>query len=190
MLVGTWLRDLAASNPGRPLELHGVDIGGSLFPQESPNVDLRAHNLLEPFPESWGWKGSMDIVHQRLLIWGFKLADWPKVLRNHCDALKPGGKLLLVEAEWINQDKPNTLPQLQKQAAMQAWSTSTFGMDIHIAYKLENLLADAGFVDIQKKQYNHGYGAKARDPRQADPSAELWVECFRGLENKMPGMLF
>ena len=111
------------------------------------------------------------------------------MIKNHFDALQSGGKLLLVEAEWVSQEKPLALPQLQKQAVMQVWSTSTFGMDIHIAYKLENMLANAGFVDIQKKQYDHGYGAKARDACQADLSAELWVECFRGLDDKMPGKL-
>ena len=59
-------------------------------------------------------------------------------------------------------------------------------MDIHIAYKLESLLGDAGFIKVQKTQFDHGYGAKARSQDQQDASAELWVECFRSLDAKMP----
>jgi hypothetical protein len=69
---------------------------------------------------------------------------------------------------------------------MQEWSTSSFGMDIHIAYKLEGLLEGAGFVNVQKIQFNHGYGALAHSSTQKDASAELYVECFRSIDAKMP----
>ena len=59
-------------------------------------------------------------------------------------------------------------------------------MDIDIAYKLERMLKDAGFVNVQKTQYNHGYGALAYSHDQKDASAELYVECFRSVDAKMP----
>ncbi|KAL4863814.1 hypothetical protein BDV12DRAFT_201748 [Aspergillus spectabilis] len=185
---GTWLHDLPRQLTGVDLELFGVDIGSNLFPNPSI-ADLRAHDIRTPFPESWDWDNSFDVVHQRLLIWGIKSIEWPGVIRNLSTIIRPGGHIQLVEAEWINPDHPappETRPNLSKQAALQVWSTEAFGMDIHIAYKLENLLRDAGFEDVTKIQFDHGYGALARDPSQQNVSAELWVDCFRPLGEKIP----
>lgn len=182
---GTWLRDLPSQYPDLALDLYGVDIGSDLFPQNS-TVDLRAHNIIEPFPPSWEWNGRFDVIHQRLLVWGLKLADWPRVLENFNLILKPGGYVQLVEIEFIDPNNPAQLPGLKKQASMQKWSTEAFGMDIDIAYKLDTLLKDAGFINVTKIQFDHGYGAKARAPDQRDVSAELWVECFRSLDSKIP----
>ncbi|KAL4783845.1 methyltransferase family protein [Aspergillus varians] len=185
---GTWLNDLPRQLPNFDLQLSGVDIGSTLFPPSSI-ADLRAHDIRTPFPESWGWNESFDVVHQRLLIWGIKSAEWLGVVRNLSTVIRPGGYIQLVEAEWIDPDhpaSPETRPNLSKQAALQVWSTESFGMDIHIAYKLEDLLRDAGFEDVTKVQFDHGYGALARDPEQRNASAELWVDCFRPLGEKIP----
>lgn len=58
-------------------------------------------------------------------------------------------------------------------------------MDIHVAYQLEGYLRDAGLENVIKIQFDHGYGAKSKDPEQADVSAELLVECFRSLDQKI-----
>lgn len=176
------------------MELHGVDIGSDLFPASegttNPEVDLRSHDIRTPFPPSWNWSSTFDVINQRLLIWGIKSVEWPQVISNLVASLKPGGYIQLVEAEWINPENPadeKSRPQLRKQALLQEWSTASFGMDIHIAYKLQGFLEDAGLEDVQKVQFDHGYGALARVEDQRNVSAELWVECFRTLDEKIPG---
>jgi hypothetical protein len=62
-------------------------------------------------------------------------------------------------------------------------------MDIDIAYKLPILLKDAGFEDVEVVQFDHGYGALAKDPSRKSVSAELWVECFRTVDTKIPRKL-
>ena len=119
------------------------------------------------------------------MIWGIASKEWPAVVRNLVELLKPGGYIQLVEVEWIDTSRPASLPQLKKQAALQEWSTKGFGMDIHVAYQLEGYLRDAGLENVIKVQFDHGYGAKSKDPEQADVSAELLVECFRSLDQKI-----
>lgn len=175
------------------MKLYGVDIGSALFPathtQEADRISLREHDITQPFPKSWAWENSFDVVHQRLLVWGLKSRDWPSAIKNYIDILKPGGYLQLVEIEFISKTNPHpdSRPQLQKQAALQKWSTETFGMDIDIAYRLADLFRDAGLEGVETVAFDHGYGALARDPGQKDVSAELWVECFRTVDTKIPG---
>ncbi|KAL2265887.1 hypothetical protein VTJ83DRAFT_6987 [Remersonia thermophila] len=192
---GFWLRDLPRQLPSKDLALFGVDIGSSLFPApgeaaaSGSQADLRTHDIRTPFPESWGWANTFDVVHQRLLIWGIKASEWPVVISNLISVLKPGGYIQLVEAEWIDPANPAsevTRPELAKQAALQKWSTASFGMDIDIAYKLEKLLSDAGLEDVGVVQFDHGYGALAKAESQKNVSAELWVDCFRTLDEKIP----
>jgi SAM-dependent methyltransferase len=191
--LGTWLRSLYEKFPKRKLEFVGVDIGSALFPsteaQDTDGITLHAHNVTAPFPSSWN--NTFDVVHQRLLVWGLKTPDWPRAIANYKAVLKPGGYLHLVEIEFISKTAPHpsSRPQLQKQSKLQQWSTKEFGMDIDIAYKLPDLLKESGFEDVKLVQFDHGYGALARDPAQKDISAELWVECFRTVDTKMPRKL-
>ena len=60
---GTLLLDLKNQHPDQKWELHGVDIGSSLFPPKTPELDLRQHDIKEPFPPTWGWLNRFDIIH-------------------------------------------------------------------------------------------------------------------------------
>ncbi|KAH6866128.1 hypothetical protein B0T10DRAFT_534374 [Thelonectria olida] len=184
---GFWLNDLTRQPPSHDSELYSVDIGSALFPPSpsgsSGAINLSSHDIRAPFPPSWNWASTFDIVHQRLLIWGIKASEWPQVISNLVAILKPGGYIQLVEAEWIDPRDPADAvkrPQLRKHAALQEWSTASFGMDIHIAYKLGSLLKEAGLEDVSKIQFDHGYEDKKNN------SAELWVECFQNSDEKIP----
>jgi hypothetical protein len=121
-------------------------------------------------------------------VWGLQTTDWPKAVKNYLEILKPGGVLQLVEAEFVPKTPhADDRPQLRKQAALQIWATASFGMDIDIAYKMEELLTEAGLKDVQKVSFDHGYGALAVDPAQKNVSAEVFVECFRTVDTKVPG---
>ncbi|ORY63586.1 S-adenosyl-L-methionine-dependent methyltransferase [Pseudomassariella vexata] len=187
---GHWLRDLRKQIPDRQMELHGIDIAPALFPpqpaQAASGIELRAHNVTQPFPASWAWKNSFDIIHQRLLVWGVPVSKWPAMMQHHLDILKPGGYMQLVEVEWVPQGPiPDSNPQLQKQVKMQRFFSGQFGMDIDLAYRLEDVLREAGLEDVQKIQFDHGYGASAKDPQMREISSIISTEVFRGLDVKI-----
>ena len=188
--IGTWLADLAgfehASVSTRiDLSLHGADLGSALFRKDS-RLDLREHDLRTPFPESWGWKNSFDLVHQRLLVWGIGANEWPTVLKNLADAVKPGGTLQLVEAEWILSSYTDEQVQQKKLAQVQRWSTESSGMDVEIWRKFPHLLKPLGFRDIKEETFNLGYGATSKRPEDRTWTAELLPQSFRHLARKMP----
>lgn len=186
VFLGTWLLDLAGDYPQKQLGLHGIDIGSSLF-LANPHLDLRQHDLLQPFPETWAWENLFDVIHQRFLVWGLKENEWPRVLRNLGKVLRPGGRIQLVECKWIFPELWETHPEQRKLASTQIWSTQMAGMDIYIGEKLANMLQEQGYEDVTTVPYPFAYGASAKREEDRDPSAELWVESFRHLAGRMGG---
>ncbi|MCJ1258534.1 hypothetical protein MMC24_006367 [Lignoscripta atroalba] len=176
---GTWLVDTASEFP-HGLSLHGVDLSSQLF-QSNPGLDLRAHDIREPFPQSWGWSNAFDLVHQRLLIWGVTSTEWSSVVHNLVELVKPGGYIQLVECEWILPHVSDQQPEQKKLNLVQSWSTESFGADIHVWNKLEKLLLAEGCEDITEESFDLGYGATAKLPEDREKSAELWAESFRHL---------
>lgn len=63
--LGTWLLDLKHQHPDQHWELHGVDIGSSLFPSKTSELDLRQCDIKEQSPSTRGRHGSLDLIHQR-----------------------------------------------------------------------------------------------------------------------------
>jgi len=186
---GNWLSDLAgfsgeeASNR-KDLSLHGADLGSSLF-RSDPRLDLREHDVRTPFPESWGWKNSFDLVHQRLLVWGIGKDEWATVVSNLADVVKPGGTLQLVEAEWVLSSYADNMPQQKKLALVQEWSCDSSGMDVHIWKRLPELLKPLGFTDISTENFSLGYGATSKRPEDRVWTAELLPQSFRHLARNM-----
>ncbi|KAF2150681.1 putative methyltransferase [Myriangium duriaei CBS 260.36] len=188
-LKGTWLADLGGFERSpyslSDLSLHGVDLSGALFRQDI-RLDLRQHNLRDPFPKSWGWSNSFDLVHQRLLVWGIGAEEWGTVLDRLIDLLKPGGYIQLVEAEWAFSTYTDEQAQQRKLGLVQCWSTESSGMDVHIWQKLPGLLSERGLVDMKEENFNLGYGATAVRLEDRTWTAELLPQSFRHLARKIP----
>ncbi|KAF7589917.1 hypothetical protein BBP40_003535 [Aspergillus hancockii] len=181
---GTWLREMAAQYPEYTFALHGVDIASHLFPK-NVDLDLRQHDVRQPFPDGWEWKGSFDFVHQRLMVWALKKVEWPQVVHHLQSLLKPGGTLQLVECQWLFPERWDDHPLERRLGLTQVWATEGAGMNIHLADKLEPLLRAAGLKGVTTVRYPLPYGAKVKDPANRDISAELWVESFRHLAKRM-----
>ena len=167
------------------MSLHGADLGSNLFRIDS-RLDLRHHDVRTPFPESWGWKNSFDLVHQRLLVWGIGANEWSTVLKNLADVVKPGGTIQLVEAEWVLSSYTDDQVQQKKLAQVQKWSTESSGMDVHIWKKFPDLLKPFGFRNIKEETFSLGYGATSKRLEDRIWTAELLPQSFRHLARKMP----
>ncbi|AEO63656.1 a3a323fe-6d63-44dc-8ac0-9f720fc8c6c6 [Thermothielavioides terrestris] len=189
---GTWLLDLARRHPQHDWSLHGVDIGGALFPPKTgPHaaLDLREFDIRSAAPPDPSWTGSFDLVHQRLLIWGLQAPDWPVVVRNHAALLKPGGWIQLAEVQWFDRDRPlddARFPYITKMYKMALWTRTHSDMDIFVADRLEDLVREAGFENVQRAEFDVGYGPLAREAAWREKSVDLQVDAFRGFATKLP----
>ncbi|KAK4141751.1 uncharacterized protein C8A04DRAFT_30595 [Dichotomopilus funicola] len=188
---GSWLLDVARLYPNHDWSLHGVDIGSALFPPKTGRyaaLDLREFNIKSATPPEPSWANSFDLVHQRLLVWGLQKDEWLPVVKNHFHLVKPGGWIQLAEVQWVPRgaDYDALPPILKRITAFQQWTTEFFGMDVDAAYRLEDWIKEAGFVNVQKTSFTLGYGAAAREEAWQKPSAEMWLETFGGLRSKVP----
>lgn len=182
---GTWLADLARTSDRADLKLHGMDLGSTLFRPDA-RLDLRKHDVRSPVPESWGWKNSFDLVHQRLLVWGIGKEEWPAVVSNLASLVKPGGTLQLVEAEWVLDKYDDNAPQQKKLGQIQEWSCESSGMDVHVWKRFPSMLEKLGFADVKTESFDLGYGKTARRVEDRVWTAELLPQSFRHLARKMP----
>jgi hypothetical protein len=189
--LGNWLADLAdlqgSVSNRQGLSLHGIDIGSSLFRSDS-RLDLRKHDVRTPIPENWGWKGTFDLVHQRLLVWGIGKDEWVSVVSNLADLVKAGGTLQLVEAEWVLSSYDDNMEQQKKLAQVQEWSCESSGMNVHIWKQLPEMVRSLGFEDVKVESFDLGYGATSKRVEDRIWTAELLPQSFRHLARKMPGM--
>ena len=86
--VPAWLAD--RTGPGH--EVLATDIDVSWLPADAP-FEVRRHDLVRDEPPG----GPFDLVHARLVL--VHLADRDRALRTLVDALRPGGVLLVEDAD-------------------------------------------------------------------------------------------
>jgi hypothetical protein len=97
----------------------------------------------------------MNLIFPLTVFAGIR--DWPLLLTECMNALKPGGWLEVIEMDCKPASDDNSLPdnsqvteffRLVKEAA----TSATIGFDLDIASKLEGLIQDAGFANVVEEQ--------------------------------------
>ncbi|KAF8993319.1 S-adenosyl-L-methionine-dependent methyltransferase, partial [Cyathus striatus] len=138
-----WIIEVAEEVPEN-VQLQGIDIKLRLFPLvelRPKNLDLSIHSILSLPPE---WMNRFTVVHQCLLVAALRSTEWPVALKELYRITKPGGWVQLCEfASWGGGP-------LMDQWWTKALSTfSRLDMKVDYGQRLEPMLHDAGFVDIQ-----------------------------------------
>ncbi|KAI7885585.1 S-adenosyl-L-methionine-dependent methyltransferase [Lichtheimia hyalospora FSU 10163] len=122
---GSWVMEMAIEHPNA--HVTGIDMA-DMFPTtiRPENVTFQLCNILDGLPYE---DNTFDFVHMRQLIVALRSKEWPVILTEIYRVLKPGGLVQLVESDF----------------------TVKRGQDPFIASKLERLLAETQFQDIQQQ---------------------------------------
>lgn len=126
----------------------GVDIS-PIFPAaiHPRNCSFFRENLLDGVSQP---ADSFDVAYQRGVAPGFTLENWQQAVKEAYRLLKPGGWFESVESDvTIEEAGPSTA----KCYELLRCSMASRNVDPTIVRNLNNIMVEAGFVDVQVKEY-------------------------------------
>ncbi|CAK5277595.1 unnamed protein product [Mycena citricolor] len=153
---GLWILELAGTtNPAT--HMIGLDIESRLWPASHPeNVKFQLGSVTK-LPEEWS--NTFSLVHQRLLILGLQIPEWPTALAEMHRVLRPGGWVQIAEATlWAEGSYPGR-PCMEKVVTLYRRICELRSLYVDCAYDMPKLLHEAGFVDIQKETRDQCMGS-------------------------------
>ena len=134
------------------------------------NLNVRQQDILKQRPEA----GAYDLVTARAVL--HHLASPERAIRNMVYGLKPGGRLLLIEPDFLpTEATPPALRQFWE--GWLAWSRSV-GINYFIGRTLPSLLTAAGIGDIAAEGTTDLYPG-------GSPWSEYWLETTSELQPRL-----
>jgi SAM-dependent methyltransferase len=141
--TGIWCIDMGDLFP--LASILGVDISASAPTFLPPNVRFEIDDLEDP----WTYSQPFDYIHGRYLAGSIK--DWPGLIRQCLDFLKPGGWLELVDYDiwWYSQDGSLTEDHALRRYMRAAHTTEAIsGRSFVPGHNLEGWVRETGFDNV------------------------------------------
>ncbi|KAK2024936.1 methyltransferase domain-containing protein [Colletotrichum zoysiae] len=142
---GAWASDLAQFLPAG-VEIQGFDISDRLFPPNAPNMNFAIGNVLD-LPDHLDSR--VTLAHQRLLIYALRRHEWSRALASIKNTLIPGKGVVQLTEVLTPADNPGAAQE--KFQALLSSIGHKRQLLLDCGELLPILLAEAGFVDIEKK---------------------------------------
>jgi len=149
--TGIWAVEFAELYPEasvKALDINPIKLSAS----HPTNVKFYIQNAVKPLPTKEFPPQSFDIIHARFIIVHVK-QEWPTLLKSIHSLLKPGGLLLLTDANTVSWEKGG--PGLKSMAAMVKQSGHDDEAGRHLVAKL---LEVGGFESIDEKEIESPIG--------------------------------
>ena len=112
----------------------------------------------------WLHKDHFDLIHTRHTVMAIK--DWPKLMGQALAHLKPGGWFECQEVLHLPESYDGTMtpdnPMYTYWSLIHA-ALQALGVDFHATLKLEQMMRDAGFVNVQRHEYHIPIGTWPRN---------------------------
>jgi len=173
---GKWVIEVAEEFPSA--RVFGTDIS----PVQDTDVPVNAEFILMDLNDGLEFDdGSTDLVHSRLVHGGISESQWPPYMKEIYRILKPGnGWAQCIELFFPYCLSDENVPQdigLKQLFRNIEQHYSTQGFRLVGGDKLEQLMRDAGFVDIKEKVVRVEVGGKGPVGRAC---VYVWSEAMVG----------
>ncbi|CAG8908866.1 unnamed protein product [Penicillium egyptiacum] len=163
--TGIWAIDFADSFPSA--EVTGTDLSPIQPSWVPPNLRF----VVDDAESQWLYSPSrpFDFIHARDL--GGAIADWPRLMRQSYEHLRPGGWIELQEFEVMlrsDDDSMRLAPALCEFLDRLTQASEAFHRPMNIAEGHRQRLVEAGFEDVRDEVYKVPSSVWARDPVQKE----------------------
>ncbi|KAL8698147.1 MAG: hypothetical protein Q9224_001985 [Gallowayella concinna] len=167
--TGIWVEDI-----------YGIDLSPIQPRWSTPNVKYQVDDIEQPwtFPTD-----HFDFIHSRIMLGS--LRDWPFFFTQSFKHLRPGGYIECQEIPVDARTDDNSLPE---NSALTAWcklqgdAMRKIGMELVVTGdEIKNQMLEAGFVDVEVKEFKIPIGQWPKDPKVREIGAFQLVAMLEGI---------
>jgi hypothetical protein len=129
----------------------GTDISPAAFPADKPKgAEFHVQSVTGAWPEAW--KGTFDLVHQRLVLAGTTPETGRDAVRGLMELAKPGmGMVQLIEGVILTEGQNPELPALYRLHRFIERMLPGFGWNIRVGLQVRSWFDSLGFIDVGEK---------------------------------------
>lgn len=176
--TGMWALHLGEDHPGAK-EIIGNDLSPIQSPWCPPNVKF----MVDDVELDWAEPEPYDYIHVRYMAGAIQ--DWPRLVRQIFDNLKPGGYVEFQETAntLYSQDgslKPDNAMVAMMDGLMEG--CRRIGRTLDPAPEMEGWCQATGFVDVNVQKFQLPIGGWPRDPRLKEIGTLMGVNFIEGVE--------
>ncbi len=145
--TGVWAIDVADEHESA--RVTGID----LSPIQPELVPPNCHFQISDFEDPWDFKRQFDLIHGRLLIGS--ISNPRQLIQHAYESLKPGGWLEFQDACPPRSDDSTIPLHSAYRQWVDAWcdALTRGGRDPFLAAKYGDLLREAGFINVNVREY-------------------------------------
>ncbi|OJD29113.1 methyltransferase [Diplodia corticola] len=159
--TGIWAMDVADAYPSA--DVLGIDISPIQPSWVPPNVRFVVDDVELPWTTSEADK--FDLVH--FVNLNACIGDWPALLRQCFDNLRPGGWLEAKETDTTSQSDDGSFPATCALYVLQETIRDAMdkcGRTMHAPARMKRWMEEAGFVDVTEQVFKLPFNPWPKDP--------------------------
>ncbi|KAH0846300.1 putative methyltransferase [Fonsecaea pedrosoi] len=183
--TGNWAVDFADLYPTAEV------IGTDLTPIQSTFVPPNLRFIIDDFEDEWAYDDTpFDYIHGRYLA--SSVRDWPRLVRQSFENLKPGGWVEFQEWDTHIYSKDDSLAEdaaLFKFHHYTCGRRTAAGYDSQPGPKVEGWLRDAGFINVQAVKLPIPLGIWPKDNKYKQVGICNYLQFQAGMEGIALGCL-
>jgi len=176
--TGIWAIDMGESYPSA--EVIGTDISPIQPNWVPPNVQFQ----IDDAEDDWTWeKESFDFIHVRHLSGLIK--DWPRLLEQTFEFLKPGGYVEFCEYEMNLFSDDGTFHKdlwLYKFYENVNKAGDIAGRDFNVITHIEPSLKEVGYENVEHQLFKAPIGTWPADPKLKEMGSYALLNCETAFE--------
>lgn len=174
--TGDWAIDVGDQYPGATIT------GNDTSPIQPVWVPPNVKFIVDDVEAEWVEPIKYDFIHCRYMAGSIK--DWPRLLRQIYDNLKPGGWVELQESVntlYSEDDSVKPNDPLVRMMDLLKDACNQIGRTMDPAPHFRNWLEDAGFTHIREERFKLPVGAWPKDPRLKEIGALMGINMREGV---------